>query len=84
MPVIQATGYPCNENPTGEVPFHRKLFVTDKDGVEHEITSPVILERILAQMTPEQLEAWKARYRFAPIQNLTGNPNYMGTIRDIL
>jgi hypothetical protein len=60
----------------------RTLFVTDKDGVEHQIKSPDDLNAILAQMTPEELELWKARYRFTPIQNKTGIPYYTGTSLD--
>ena len=63
--------------------IRRKVFITDKNGVEHEITSDEVLKAILAQMTPEQRKDWETRYRFAPIQNLTGNKNYMGTNRDL-
>ena len=78
MPVIQGNAGQSND-PYGGRHFHRRLFVTDKDGVEHEIVTERDLKRILDQMTPEQLEEWKTRYRFTPIQNLTGNPNYTGT-----
>ena len=61
----------------------RKLFVTDKNGVEHEIRTQAELDAIIAQMTPQQYEDWKTRYRFAPVQNLTGNKDYTGTIRDL-
>jgi hypothetical protein len=61
----------------------RRLFVTDKDGNEVEIRSPKDLQDILDQMTPEQLETWKQRYRFAPVQNNTSNSNYVGTNRDL-
>ena len=81
MPVIQGNGSP-NGSPTGEVFFHRRRFVTDKDGVEHEITCDADLEKIIAQMTPEEYEKFKAQYRFCSIQNLTGNPNYTGTRHD--
>jgi len=63
--------------------FNRKIFVTDKDGVEHEILSEADMQAIIAQMTPEQLEDFKARYRFSPIENLTKNQNYTGTNRDL-
>lgn len=61
----------------------RKVFVTDKNGVEHEIHCPEELERIIAEMTPDEYERWKAQYRFAPIKNLTGNIDYTGTGRDL-
>lgn len=61
----------------------RKVFVTDKHGVEHEIHSSEELKRIIAEMTPEEFEKWKAQYRFAPIQNLTGILDYTGTGRDL-
>lgn len=83
MPVIQGNGDPTLD-PTGQPHFHRKLFVTDKNGVEHEIVTQKDLLDILAQMTPEQRKDWEARYRFAPIENLTGNPNYTGTGWDLL
>ncbi len=80
-------------NPTGElagrtydpdVPqVNRHFFITDKDGVEVEIRSQAQLNEILAQMTPEQLEAWKQNYRFTPITNGTKNPGYTGSSRDI-
>jgi hypothetical protein len=62
---------------------NRKWFITDKDGVEHQIRSSEELKKIVAQMTPEEFEIWKAQYRFAPIQNLTGNQDYTGTGRDL-
>ena len=65
-------------------PIIRKWFVTDKDGVEHEIKTKADLEVILAQMTPEQYAMFQLRYRFAPIQNLTGIKDYTGNIRDLL
>jgi hypothetical protein len=64
--------------------IQRKLFVTDRDGVEHEIKTKADLEAIIAQMTPEEYEIWKDRYRFAPIYNRTGINNYTGTGRDLL
>lgn len=82
MPVIQGNGSPTGD-PYGRTFFHRRLFVTDKNGVEHEIHSDADLKAILDQMTPEELETWKTRYRFTPITNLTGNPNYLGTSRDL-
>lgn len=83
MPII-AGGVNPNNNEATPGWLHRKLYVTDKNGVEHEIKSFADLQKIIAQMTPQEFEDWKARYRFAPIQNQTGNPNYMGTIKDIL
>jgi hypothetical protein len=70
-------------SPTGEVNLQRRWFVTDRNGVEHEITSPEVLDRIMADMTPEEVIQLKNSYRFAPIKNLTGNKNYMGTLRDL-
>jgi hypothetical protein len=69
--------------PEGAGTFRRTLRVTDKDGVEHEIVVPEDLSRILAQMMPEELDRWKTNYRFTPVQNLTGNKNYTGTIYDL-
>lgn len=64
--------------------FHRRVFVTDKDGVEHEIVTEQDLLDIISQMTADQRKDWEARYRFAPVQNLTGNKNYTGTLLDLL
>jgi len=64
--------------------IQRKLFVTDKDGVEHEIRTKADLEAIFAQMTDEEYEEWKTRYRFAPVFNRTGIKDYTGTGRDLL
>jgi hypothetical protein len=69
--------------PEGGPIIVRRYFVTDRDGVEHEITTSADLQAILDQMTPEELETWKARYRFAPVQNNTKNSNYTGTGRDL-
>lgn len=80
MPIIPG-GTPTN-NPLGETLFTRRLYVTDKDGIEREIVTEADLLAIIAQMTPEQRKDWETRYRFAPVINLTGNPNYMGTSRD--
>lgn len=65
------------------MPIIRRLFVTDRNGVEVEIKTDADLRRLLAEMTPEERRIWALRYRFAPIQNNTGNPNYMGTSRDL-
>ena len=78
MPILQGTGYNV-----GSIFYRRRVFVTDKNGVEHEIRCKEDLEAIIAQMTPQELETFKTNYRFAPIQNLTGNMNYMGTERDL-
>ena len=73
-----------NNEITGDFPqYERKLFVTDKDGVEHQIKTPADLQAIFDQMTPEQRADWMTRYRFSPIENLTGNKNYTGTNRDL-
>lgn len=74
---------PEGPDPEGIVHLNRKLFVTDKDGVEHEIKTMADLQAIIGQMTPEQFEDWKARYRFAPVENLTKNINYTGSRRDL-
>jgi len=81
MPILPGSASP--NNPYSITTFQRKLFVTDKDGVEHQITNQAELQAIIDQMTPEQFKDWEARYRFAPIQNLTGNKNYTGTGIDI-
>lgn len=81
MPVIQGNGT-VTTSPTGEIFFHRRVFITDKNGVEHQITSDEDMKFIIAQMTPQEFEDWKTRYRFTPITNLTGNPNYTGTFHD--
>lgn len=85
MPISIGTilSQPNNEITGSFTLFERKLFVTDKDGVEHQIKTPADLEAIFAQMTPQQQEDWKTRYRFAPIGNLTGNKDYTGTNRDL-
>ena len=70
-------------DPEGVVHLHRKLFITDRDGVEHEIRTMADFQAIVAQMTPAEFEDWKARYRFAPVQNLTGLQGYTGTGRDL-
>ena len=82
MPVIQGNGT-LTKSPTGVIGFHRRLFVSDKNGVFHEIRHEKDIEAIIAQMTPQEYEDWKARYRFTQITNLTGNPNYMGTSQDL-
>jgi hypothetical protein len=64
--------------------IQRKLFVTDKDGVEHEIKTKADLQAIFDEMTPQEYEDWKTRYRFAPIQNGTGIKDYVGTSRDLM
>ena len=65
-------------------PIRRVLFITDRNGVEHEIKTHADLVRILAQMTPAELAAWQQRYRFTPITNNTGIADYTGTINDLL
>ena len=62
----------------------RKLFVTDKDGVEHAIRTQEDLDIIMAQMTPEQKKKWEDNYRFCPVRNGTGNKNYVGTGKDLM
>jgi hypothetical protein len=62
----------------------RRWHITDRNGVEHEITSKEVLLEILAQMTPEERERWEAQYRFAPIENdITDFHDYTGTLRDL-
>jgi len=65
------------------MPIVRRRFITDRNGVEHEITSKEVLVAILAQMTPEEREKWEAEYRFSPIEvNLEDFHDYSGTLRD--
>ena len=70
-------------HPDGTVALSRTLFVTDKNGVWHKISTMGDLERIWAEMTPQQLADWKTRYRFAPVNNATGIRYYTGSFRDI-
>jgi hypothetical protein len=66
------------------MPIVRKKFITDKNGIEHEITSKADLQRILDQMTPEEFERWKTQYRFSPINVDLGNwTDYSGLLRDL-
>lgn len=65
------------------MPIVRRWFVTDKNGNEIEIKSQSDLQRILDQMTPEEKKRFQDQYRFAPIHNATGNPDYTGTGRDV-
>jgi hypothetical protein len=67
----------------GTVALSRTLFVTDKDGVWHKISTMGDLERIWKEMTPQQLADWKTRYRFAPVNNATGIRDYTGSSRDL-
>ena len=64
--------------------IRRILYVTDKNGVEHEIKTKADLEAIFAQMTREEYEQWKENYRFCPITNRTGIKDYVGTARDLM
>ena len=64
--------------------IRRVLFVTDRNGVEHEIKTKADLDAIIATMTPEEYQLWKDRYRFTPIYNRTGILDYTGTGRDLL
>lgn len=80
--------YSPQEYPEGRVvdltvpQAHRHFFITDINGVEVEIKSQGDLLGVLAQMSPEQFEAWKLRYRFTPITK--SNPNSLsGSIRDL-
>lgn len=66
------------------MPIIRKLFVTDRFGVEHEIKSQADLQKILDQMTPEERKIYADRYRFAPVLNKTGLIDYTGTARDLM
>jgi hypothetical protein len=66
------------------VPIVRKYYLTDKDGVEHEIKSQEDLLRILNQMTPEQRKVYNDKYRFTPISNATGSSDYSGLLRDMM
>ena len=78
MPIVEGVGFDA-----GSMYLKRKIFVRDKDGVEHEIRLKAQLDAIIAQMSPEQYETFKINYRFAPIINMTGNINYTGTERDL-
>jgi len=81
MATVVPGGHPAMLNtapPTGPC-LKRRLFITDKSGVEHEIRTQQDLRAILAQMTPEELAIWKDNYRFAKVENLTKNINYTGT-----
>lgn len=82
MPVIPGDSIPPPQ--TNDLTnFHRRVFITDRNGVEHEIVTEQDLLDIVAQMTPEERKDWEARYRFAPVQNLTGNQDYTGTALDV-
>lgn len=83
MPIIPGTSNLSNNDPIKTPFFARRVFTTDKDGVEHEITSEAQLQAILDQMTPEQRKDWETRYRFASVINLTGLINYTGTGMDL-
>jgi hypothetical protein len=79
-PTVEINGRFCDPN----VPaMHRHFFITDKDGVVVEIRSQTQLNEILAQMTPEQLEQWKANYRFTPITTPAGGIGHTGLSRDV-
>ena len=66
------------------MPIIRKRYITDKNGVEHEITCKEDLQNIIDQMTPEELQKWKDQYRFTPIDTDLGNFYiYSGTLRDL-
>ena len=71
------------QNPEGINLLRRRLSITDKNGVEHEIRTQADLKRILAQMSPEERSQWETNYRFAPVHNLTKNPYYCGTGGDL-
>ena len=66
------------------MPIIRKLYVTDQNGVEHEIKTQDDLLKLLATLTPEEKKQYELNYRFCPITNLTGNPYYTGTQIDLL
>jgi hypothetical protein len=66
------------------MPIVRKRYLTDKDGVEHEIMSKEDLQAILDQMTPEERKRWEIQYRFSPIETALGQfYDYTGTLRDL-
>jgi hypothetical protein len=71
------------DNPYGDGAIIRAWSITDKNGVEHQIRSSKDLADILAEMTPQELEDWKARLRFTPVENNTGIKDYTGTLRDL-
>jgi len=85
MPVTIGTQIPPQSYPPAEALFiERLLVITDPDGNENVIRTKEELDRVLDSMTPAQLEAWKINYRFTPVLNFTGNPNYSGTVTDTL
>lgn len=65
------------------MPIIRKLFITDKNGIEHEIKSQAELKLLLSSFTDEEKKRWELNYRFCPITNFTGNPYYTGTQVDL-
>lgn len=68
------------------MPIIRRWFVTDRDGVEVEITSKEVLQAIIDQMTPEEFERWKIQYRFVHVEFDEGFnrfQTYYGTLRDL-
>lgn len=73
----------ANNNLYGFPGMNRSLFVTDKDGIEVKINTQADLQRILDQMTPEEKERWRAQYRFSPVVNDTGIPDYSGVFKDL-
>lgn len=85
MPITVGTQIPPQAIPEPEAIYiKRVLVIKGPDGSEVLIRSKEELDLILNSMTPEQLEEWKKNYRFAPILNYTGNPNYTGTVTDTL
>lgn len=69
--------------PPGAARVQRRLYVTDRNGVEVEITSNLQLQQIISQMTPEELAEWKQRYRFTPVNDDTQGGWTTGGLRDL-
>jgi hypothetical protein len=69
--------------PPGAARIQRRFYMTDRNGVEIEITSNAQLQKILAQMTPQELADWKQRYRFTSIDNDTPGDCITGGMRDL-
>jgi hypothetical protein len=85
VPITVGAQIPPGVIPDSEVLFiKRVLVIIGPDGNEVLIRTREEFDRILDSMTPEQLEEWKKNYRFTPVRNYTGNPNYTGTVVDTL
>lgn len=61
----------------------RRVFVDDGNGNSVEIKTQAQLRKLLANLSPEDRELWKDKYRFMPISNNTPFKPYCGTGRDL-